>query len=202
MGKYREGLVTDSAGAAGMNNVIDVMRRDSQSWQPGKFADAKMGLMSTMDSLGQSLGFKPDTSVGDWQAFNKNAMELTRQAVRATSARAAAQEFGMIQKSLPSDTTSPQALGQVFDELQGINDWKMAKASAAANYQGNPAQFEKDWNNTVSVGVFALNRMSQQNATTLAQNMNKTPEGRAQWQSWMQQAKILHDGNILQTASR
>lgn len=202
MGDYRKGLVTDSGAATQMNNIIDVMRRDLQTWQPGKFADVKMGLMSSLDSMGQSLGFKPDQSVGDWQAFNKNAMELTRQAVRATSARAAAQEFTMIQKSLPGDTTSPQALGQVFDELQGVNDWKMAKANASANYTGNPAQFEKDWNNNVGVGVFMLNRMSQQDATALAQNMNKTPAGQQQWKDWMAQAKLLHEGNILQTASR
>lgn len=195
---YSQGLTTDSAAAAKSNGIIDQMLQESQSWAPGKFADVKMNAMAMLDSLGQSLGFKPDNSVGNYQAFLKNTMLMATVAAHAASPASGVQELQTIRSAFPQDTTSPQGLREIGAELQGINDYNIAKAAASANAdrRENPSVFESNWDQHASILPFILHRMSTPDAQTLAVNLNKTPEGRAQWANMVQQMQVLDQAGV------
>jgi hypothetical protein len=135
--------------------------------------------------VSQALGGTMPASVGDWEAFNKNAGQLARTAASGLSSRVGVQELQLVQKYLPSDTMSSQAFSRVADQLQGINDYQVARNAAAANFKGNPSQFEANFNKNVTPGVFIVNRMSQADANALSMNLQKTPEGRRVWQGIM-----------------
>ena len=201
--KYEGDLLTASQAAQRSNALYDQMRLESQSWTQGKFADVKMDALKTLDSLAQNVNaaagtqvFTPNQSVGDWESFNKDAMQGVREAVRATSARAAVQEFNLISRALPADTTSPQAFHQLMDQMQGINDWTQAKSYAAAQQTGDPNAFDYQWNQSISPMTFIVHRMNTPDAKALHDNLVKSPEGQQLWTDVVQQMNFLDRGGF------
>lgn len=199
--KYKTDLLEQSQSAQAQNALIDNMLAHSQTWRMGKFSDVKMDLFKTLDAVGQPIGFKPDQSVGDWEAFNKDAVNLLRQAVHETKNVRAVQEWNVLAKSLPQDETTPQGFTRIAGEIQGLNDWKQAKSYAAGKWQGNANEFEGQWNSNVSPMAYIVNRLSVPDTQTLAQNLNKTEQGRAIWRDIVQQTKMLNDKGLLRTAT-
>lgn len=185
MQSYRTDAAKTAQTAQQNNTVLDQMRQEGQSFDHGNFTDAWQSVKKDWGTLAQSFGGTMPESVGDWEAFNKNAGQLARTAASGLSSRVGVQELQLVQKYLPSDTMSSQAFSRVADQLQGINDYQVARNAAAANFQGNPSQFEAQFEKNVTPGVFIVNRMSPADATILAQNLQKTPEGRRTWQGIM-----------------
>lgn len=196
--QQRGKLDDEATQAAQMNTILAQMRAESQGFMMGKFADYAQPLKTWLDAAGQAVGFKPDQSVGDWQAFNKNATELVRQAVRATSARAAVQEFSMIQNALPSDTMSPQAFRQIAPQYEGVNDWTMAKQQAAANWRGDMSDFNAQWNAKVSPMAFVLRRLNPEEAAQLHTKLVQTDDGRALWGKLYGQVQTLTAAGMME----
>jgi hypothetical protein len=183
--KYGENLDTASSAAVNNNFLLDQMRRESAGFAMGRFADVEGDLRSVLDGFRSSFfpDAQPSQPLADWQSFSKNSMELTRQVVRATSSRAAAQEFTMISKALPSPTMSQQGFSQIADQLSALNDFNIAKQGAAQSWRQSHGQtldgFESDWNKNTSPGVFLVGRMSPQSLQTMRDSLSKTAEGRA-----------------------
>ena len=186
---YGSQLQNDAAGATQGNFLVDQLRRESQSWSMGKFADIEGDARAYLQGFRQLFNLPADPSLdqklGDFQAFRKNGMELTRQAVRATSSRAAFQEMQMIQSALPQPMMSDNGFGQIADQLQGVNDYKVVKARASDAWRARPggdgtlAGFESNWNQNITPAAFLVHRMSPQDWQATAANLQKTPTGRA-----------------------
>ena len=178
---------TNANNAVQNNALIDQMRNESASWQMGKFADFKNDALAYLQGFGKT--FNLDTSgidqrVGDFQAFNKNGMELVRQAVRSTSSRAAVQEFTMIQQALPNAEMSQQGFGQIADQLQSFNDFHIAKQQAAQlwrqGHNGTLDGFNADWNAKMSPSAFLMHRLAATNPDalqTVVSRMAQSSEG-------------------------
>lgn len=179
--KYQGDLADSAAKAITSNNDWDQMRAESQTWQQGKFADSIGDAKSYLSSMAQQVGLPPGKyadQVGDWQAFTKNAGALLRDAAHAVSPRVGVQEMQLVAKSLPSAEMSKPAFQQIADQMQGINDFTVAKNAAAANFQGTQPAFEAEFNKNVSPLAFVVNRMSPSDYVTFSNNLKKTDAGR------------------------
>lgn len=209
--EYQNDLLAKSQAAQKANASIDQGRLDSQTWTGAATAPALMEATAWLDGVrrqinaaaGKEIMGAPDKSVGDWQAFNKNMGDLVRTAVRDTSGRAAFQEFQMIARNLPSDEMSDQGKRNMFDTLQGINDWYIAKSNAAGSLTGHepPNKFDSNWGNQVSPEVFILNRMSPQDQRVFVTHASQTPEGRALLGTIKQERAALIQQGLLPTVN-
>ena len=193
--------IDESAAAAKDSNYLfDNMRTDAQTWDMGKFAPFEAEGRAWLSAVAHTFGQTPDLDkpLADYQAFVKSSGQLLRTAVHDTSSRAAVQEFKLIGDSLPQPSTSAQAFGQVADQWQGVNDFRLAKQKFAQGYQGKPEQFNIDFNSSVSPTSFMLNRMSQspegqQTMQGMLAQMQTTPEGR------MGASRMLYHYNYAKT---
>ena len=120
----------------------------------------------------------PD-SVASWENFQKNSGTLARSAASSLSPRVGVQELELVQKYLPSATMSSQGFNRIADQLQGLNDYQVARTQAAANFQGNPGQFEAQFARSVTPAAFIVNRMPAADLQTFVSGLNQSAEGRA-----------------------
>jgi hypothetical protein len=176
----------DAAAAKEGNYLFDNLRRDSQTWDMGKFANFEGDARAYVSAIAHTFGINPvgmDQKLSDYQSFTKSAGMLLRTAVHDTSSRAAVQEYSLIGQTLPQPTTSAQGFGQIADQWQGLNDFRLAKQQFAQNYTGDPTKFSVDFNSKVSPTAFLLNRMAQSTTgqhdmQTMFANMAQDPNGR------------------------
>lgn len=186
LGSQFEKIDTDAAAAKDSNYLFDNLRNDSKTWQMGKFADVEGDARAWLSAVAGTFNIPTpelNQKLADYTAFNKSSGMLLRTAVHDTSSRAAVQEYSMIGKTLPVPTTSEEGFGQVADQWQGLNDFRLAKQKVKQGYMGNPQDFNVDFNSNVSPTAFMVNRMMQtpvgQNNFQLMMNrMQETPEGR------------------------
>lgn len=210
---YQNAALDKAQTAQRMNNLIDQGRIESQGWTSGTFADHKMGALKFWDTIRQNLNSvagkdilgKPDESVGSWEAFNKNMLANVSSVVREVTPRAAVQEFMTLQKAQPQDTTSPQGTRQLFDEMQGINDWLQAKSSAAGRLNkatGSTNEFDNNWNQTITPMAFVFHRMNVPDFQVAASHLSQTTEGRDLLKTAGEQMKFLQDQGIFSTLNQ
>lgn len=187
------------------NFLLDQMRQESQSWEPGKFADWEGQYRAYAQASRKAIGLPDDPelnkSLGDYQAFNKNGMQLVRQAVRETSSRAAVQEFNMIQKALPSAEMSKQGITQIFDQMQSVNDYKLAKQQAQKSWRqshgGTTEGFDVDFNKNIGPTAFLVHRMPAEQWHNLATELQKTEEGRKMIPKIISQMQYAKENGLL-----
>lgn len=173
--------------AVQQNYLYDSMEREAQSWRQGKFAtvqnDARAYLKGAAEGLGLDPGKVIDKQVPDFESFQKNAGQVVREAVRATSARAAVQEFSLIQKALPSADMSQGGFEQVINQLRGVNDYHLATNQAAQNWRnqnnGSLAGFQQDWQSNITPAAFFMARLTPDQRQSVATDIRKTPQGDA-----------------------
>jgi len=203
----------DAASAKEGNYLFDNLRNDSQTWDMGKFAnfegDARAWLSATAHLLGNpDPGL--DKPLSDYQAFNKSSGMLLRTAVHDVSSRAAVQEYNLIGQTLPQPTTSAQGFGQIADQWQALNDFRLAKQQVAQGYISHPQDFNVDFNSKVSPIAFLINRMSQtptgqSDMQAMFSRMQQTPEGRLAIPHMQQEYRYARDaglfGNLPPTGS-
>lgn len=207
--EYGKELQIQAGAAVNQQFLIDQMRRESGAgagWEPGRFAEWVGDVRAMLQgALGNKLS--PDSlneALANYQAFQKNGMQLTMQATRAMSARAAVQEMQMIQQALPSVKLSNGGLGYIFDQLSANNDFARAKAQAAESWRsghsGTLAGFDSDWNQNVSPFAFLVHRISAPDLQTMASNLQQTAQGRALLNRiqtemrWAAQRNLFQDG--------
>lgn len=196
MGSHRTELANQAQSAVASNSLLDQMRVEGQGFDHGNFTNAYQGIAKDVGSIQQAFGGKMPASVGDWEAFQKNAGALARTAASALSPRVGVQELELVQKYLPSANMSSQAFSRIADQSQGLNDYQIARNAAAANFTGRPAQFESQFNANVTPGVFILHRMSVPDAATFAHSLQATPEGRQTWSRIMSGAQYAQQHGL------
>lgn len=195
LAEQQDKVDADAASAKESNYLFDNLRRDSQTWDMGKFADIEGEARAYLSAFAQAAGIETpglNEKLADYQAFGKSSGMLLRTAVHDTSSRAAVQEYSMIGKTLPQPTTSRQGFNQIADQWQGLSDFRIAKQQFARGYQGNPQDFNTDFNTKVSPTSFMLNRMEQtaeghQDAQAMLARMQATPEGKLLARRMLQQ---------------
>lgn len=195
---------TDAAAARESNYLFDNLRNDSKTWEMGKFASIEGDARAYLSAIAHSFGIQPtglDQKLADYQAFNKSSGMLLRSAVHETSSRAAVQEYQLIAETLPHPTTSQQGFGQIADQWQGLNDFRLAKQRYAQGYQGNPGDFNVDFNSKVSPTAFLLNRMSQteqgqQDMQAMLARMQQSPSGRLTAKRMLQEYTYARDNSL------
>jgi hypothetical protein len=194
-------LATSAENARQQNFTLDSMRRESQSWRMGKWSDVENSAKQYMKSIANGLGYDStpwDAKIADFESFKKNAGTLTRQAVRETSPRAAAQEFILIQSQLPSADMSKGGFEQIATQFQAVNDYQIAKHQAGQAWRDQHKTmdgFDASWNRAVTPSAFLVNRLAQTNPTelrSLKANLEQTADGRAALASITQQVRWAH----------
>jgi len=207
--EYGKEIQTQAGAAVNQQFLIDQMRRESgggAGWEPGRYADWIADVRAMLQgALGDSYSSDSlKAALANYQAFQKNGMQLTMQATRAMSARAAVQEMQMIQQALPSAKLTNGGLGYIFDQLSANNDFIRAKAQAAeawrSGHNGTLAGFDSDWSQNVSPFAFLVHRMTAQDLQAMAGNLQKTAQGRALLNrmqaemKWAAQRNLFQDG--------
>lgn len=165
------------------NFTLDQMKSEAQTWNMGKGGTALMAAQQYLKPLANSLGSTVfDKPVADFEAFQKNAGVLTRQAVKEVSPRAAVQEFQMIQNQLPSADMSRGGFNQIVDQFQAVNDFNIAKHQAGEAWRsatGSMDKFEAEWNKNITPSAFLVSRLPPEQLGALRANLSRTAEGRA-----------------------
>lgn len=200
----REEVIAQAQEAANQQASIDVMRNNASQiiggtgeWAPYRVTAQKIAL---------ALGDKDvANSVGNAESFVKNEGQLTRQAVRETSSKAAVQEFKLIGDTLPTIETSGQGLNMVLGEYSGFNDYKQAKLQAQSQWAQRPGStgpydntgFESYWNNTVSPYTFIWNRMGAPERTAITNKLLQSAEGRKELSALNRQLSWATDNGYI-----
>ncbi len=190
---------TEATGANTQNYVIGQMQAELRGFTPGLLTNPSQQFLRLANTVTAPLGH-PIQSVADWQAFNKNAIQLVSGAVQAVSPRAAFQEVKFFQNALPNAAMTQGGIDTVLSELQGLNDWRVARAAAAAKWTGPQAAFNAQWTQTAPIFPFMVRRMSAADATAWAQNMAKTPAGKTYLRQIMGQMKTLDGQGVFAAA--
>ena len=165
------------------NFTLDQMKTEAETWRMGKGGTALMEAQKYLKPLANSLGSTAfDKPVADFEAFQKNAGVLTRQAVKEVSPRAAVQEFQMIQNQLPSADMSRGGFNQIVDQFQAVNDFNIAKHQAGEAWRsatGSMDKFEGEWNKNITPSAFLVSRLPPDQLGALRANLSRTAEGRS-----------------------
>lgn len=165
------------------NFTLDQMKSEAETWRMGKGGTALMEAQKYLKPIANQFGSTAfDKPVADFEAFQKNAGVLTRQAVKEVSPRAAVQEFQMIQNQLPSADMSRGGFNQIVDQFQAVNDFNIAKHQAGEAWRsatGSMDKFEAEWNKNITPSAFLVSRLPPEQLGALRANLSRTAEGRA-----------------------
>jgi hypothetical protein len=179
MQEHRTEVAKTAQAAVQQNAVLDQMRVEARQYNQCSLADWTQGMKRAWGSIAQTFGTPMPESVAAWEDFGKNSGTITRTTAAQISPRVGVQELQLIQKFLPSSTMSPMGFSRIADQMEGLNDYQIARNAAAANFQGNPGQFEAQFNNVVTPGAFIVSRMPASDLQTFVAGLKQTAEGRA-----------------------
>jgi hypothetical protein len=202
MAKYRDNLTQSSQAAVQNNTIFDQMRTQGMGFDHGSFTEQYQGIKKYLGSISQALGGKMPESVADLEDFDKNAAQLARNTASAISPQVGVEELKLIQRNLPTSSMVSQAFNRIADQQQGLNDYALAKAAAAANFNGRPAQFESEFNKNLTPGVFILHRMPVEVAQVLMQRLKATAQGRAEWNRLLAGTKYASENGLFSAAGQ
>jgi muramidase (phage lysozyme) len=187
----REETLKEAQSAQNQQSTLNVMKDNAASIYTGPGAS----YVGDFNKIARLVDPAYDDTVAARESFLKNGGNLIRQATRELSPRAAFQEVRFVQSTLPNPDMSPKGLNAVIGELQGLNDYKIAKANAQAQWEtehggvGHVEGFESDWQAKAPVTpyTFIISRMPQNERQELFGRMATTDEGRAQLQRFAQE---------------
>ncbi len=155
--------------ARATNFALDNARHDLLgSITPGGYASAKADLYKYLTPLLKSAGLNTDNldqQLGNYQLFQKNIGIVLRQITREVSGRAAFQEVKLFQDQLPNfGMADARTAGQAIDQLQTLNDYKIAEQRWVSARYGNsppPANWEQQAQDHLDYRAFLMNRMAR-----------------------------------------
>lgn len=205
LGKVPDDLVDEAEAAVRSNALLDEMRASAPTWRQGKWADVENDARSSLQALGKMFGADTsglDKPLADFQQFKKDAMQIVTTATRQVSSRAAVQEMKMISEALPGPEMSKLGFQQVADQLQGLNDYNIAKSTAGQAWfqqHGTMNGFEPNWNMRVTPAAFWINRMTPQSFHEVATKLVSQPGGKATLQRMMNEVKWAQGQGLLST---
>jgi N-acetylmuramoyl-L-alanine amidase len=184
LAKEQHEIRVEAADAQDQNYLFDSIRQASQGWSQDRFADWKADAKQYISAIGHQIGINTtniDASLGNYTTMTKDLGQLTRSALEAVQGRAA-RYYDIVSDSLMKPTTVREAVDQITDQWQGLNDYKIAKLAFQTQYQGDPKNMEFDFLKTVDPEMFALHRMQMRDPAAtqaLFANLQKTPAGQA-----------------------
>ena len=208
MNDYQTDLTDQAEAAVGQNTVLQQMRHESTTWTPNNFAPIKNEVNRVANSIMQSFGIQNpqlNQEIGDYGSFIKNYGLLWQEQVRKVSSRASTQEAKMVGEAMPSATVGGNGLTQIFDELQGVNDYTVAKEKAFGVWKQSisnltpqdtmdqlNASFGAQFDQRIRPVAFIINRMyqtpeGQQQVQILIHNLQQSKEGQAELASLKKQ---------------
>jgi hypothetical protein len=187
----REETLKEAQSAQNQQSTLNVMKDNAANIYTGPGAS----YVGDFNRIARLVDPAYDDTVAARESFMKNGGQLIRQATRELSPRAAFQEVRFVQSTLPNPDMSPKGLNAVIGELQGLNDYKIAKANAQAQWEdqhggvGHVEGFESNWQAKAPVTpyTFIISRMPQNERQELFGRMATTDEGRAQLQRFAQE---------------
>jgi hypothetical protein len=187
----REETLKEAQSAQNQQSTLNVMKDNAANIYTGPGAS----YVADFNSIARLVDPNYNDTVAARESFMKNGGQLIRQATRELSPRAAFQEVRFVQSTLPNPDMSPKGLNAVIGELQGLNDYKIAKANAQAQWEdfhggvGHVEGFESNWQAQALVTpyTFIISRMPQNERQELFGRMATTDEGRAQLQRFAQE---------------
>lgn len=137
-GKNNEDFQTEAESAKDLNTQLDAIRNSAATFAPGKFANVRGEFLNVLNSTpgGQAFasaafGKNWQQQLGSYQEGNKIAIQLQAAATRFLGSREAAQVFTWMGKSMPNLTMSGQGLEKVSSFMEGMNNYKIARAQIA-----------------------------------------------------------------------
>lgn len=144
------------------NLIINQMERESGGFKPGYFASNLGKWKSFINGLDPS-GKMFDQSLGDFQAFNKNALALSTGAARQMGAREPGSVIQMFQKAYPSADLVKTTLQGMFTQFRGINDYNILQQQSAQQWRNDHAGtldgFQSKWNEVMDPQFTLFQRM-------------------------------------------
>jgi hypothetical protein len=196
--KDRQETIEAGAAAQQQQATLTTLKAEAPNFYTGPFAEHIHDANAVMRAM-----FGADVpAVASYEDFVKNAGNLTRQAVRETSPRAAVQEFRLISEALPNPEISPIGLQRVISEYQGLNDYRIVKSQAQQAWEqqhgglGNVQGFETDFQAKTSPYAFIMARMDPTERRAIIGQLNQTPEGRNELQHLGQQIGYLKSSGL------
>jgi len=192
----RQKIIDDANAALRDQATVKTMASESDNFTRGPFADHVQEAARYLRLIDPSW----NGQVASYEDFTKNAGQLTRQAVRETSARAAVQEFQMIANTLPSPEMSPIGMRRVQNELLGLSDFRIAKAQAQRQWEGthnnSVSGFETAFATQASPYSFIVARMDPQDRKGLIAKLQGTDEGRNELARLGQQMQVMKGAGL------
>jgi hypothetical protein len=181
--KDRQAVLAEAQSAQSQQATLQRLATDAPKFVQGPFAGVAQEASRYLRLIDPSY----DGQVASFEDFVKNAGNLTRQATKEVSSRAAFQEMQFISSTLPSPEMSPKGLQQVVGEYEGLNDYKIAKARAQQQWEeghggvGHVEGFESNWQATAPVTpyTFVLRRMDPTERRSLFSQWQQTGDGQA-----------------------
>ena len=167
--KFGESLTGNAQNAIKDNTIIDNMKAQMGSFEPGKFAPQKNEIGSYLLQLpGMQKAFPGmKDEVSAWQEFEKNSVMLSSSAARTMGAREPGSVIAMFKNAYPNASLTDQTLGAMFAQIHGMNDYHIATQSAADQWRNAPqnpekgtlAGFQSYANKTIDPQMFVYRQM-------------------------------------------
>lgn len=177
--KNAEKVDMEGTNAVEASYLLDNVAQAAKNVPLGNFADYKEHYLAVKNALGMSDP-NEDKQLANFQDLDKNALALRTQAVKQITSRPTQMEFIAVGNALPNKKLSEGGFGMIVNQMQSLNDFKMAKQVAQTAWrQTHPTLegFETDFNSKVSPSVFLLHRLDHQAADEMTKNLQKTKEG-------------------------
>jgi len=159
LGEYGTSLRDASDSAKELNTRLDQMDVALQGFNPGAGADNTAAMKRVVDGVATSLGYDGafKDSLPSYQEFSKLATQYAAEQARKLGAREAASVVQMMVNSNPNAALTPDAIKSMMGGLRAMNDYAIAKNTAAAQYRQQ---------NNGSLGGFDTSGWMQQNPPT------------------------------------
>ena len=154
---------TEANSAQQDNLLIDRMKAESQGFSPGKLAEQYGNVQAYLQRIPGMDTPERRAMLGDYQAFQKNATQLSTSAARTMGAREPGSVIAMFKNAYPNAELTSNALNAMFTQIQGLNDYKTSRQSAADQWRGTHdgtlGGFQSAWNKTSDPMFFVVQRM-------------------------------------------
>lgn len=204
LGKDYETSTQARKAALEQNFTLDQMKAQAENFRQGWGADAQGQARSMLQGVAGMLGVDTpnlDTKLASYQDFNKNAINLTAQATKQLSSRAAVQEFNMMRNALPSPTMSKGGFDGIVSQMQAIQDYHIAYANAAdawkSSHNGSLQGFQKVASDNITPDVFLLKRFPDDQAHQLLAKIAAQPNGKQTIAKIMQRMQFAEQNGLV-----
>jgi hypothetical protein len=196
-------VTKEAAGAPQALAQASFMRQEAPNFYTGPGAAYNQDLNKLLLVLDPTNPERAN-KVASYESFIKDAGYLSRAQAAAASSKAGVQELKMVASSMPSEETSQRGLDRVLGQVQGMQDYRLAKQIAQNQYVNQPGRggwdnngFEAQFNTTVSPYAFMYMRLSDQDRAEIRNQLAGSKAGQAELGRLQGQIKYITDNNLL-----